>query len=133
MSKQSIRLLESTLGQVNVTGPAVKAAGYYGSTRGLHTLAVYLSDFTGRLYIQGTLATDPQEDDWFNIELQNNSAYTEFPIVNGSPTGINGDTGVDSFSFEANLVWLRAVVDRSYLPTPEDPIHGSISKILVNY
>lgn len=133
MARHSIRLLDDTQAQINVTGPAVKAAGYYGSTKGVHTAAIYLNDFTGRVYIEATLASDPEENDWFPINLNGNLEYLEYPFIPTDPSGPHGDNGIDSVTFDGNFVFIRAKIDRSYLTTPADPLHGSIRKILVNF
>ena len=44
-----------------------------------------------------------------------------------------GDTGVESYTFQANLVWVRAIVDRSYLPFPQIADVGAVQQILLNY
>ena len=79
--RQSVILLNSTEGQINVTGMPVKAAGYYGSGVNFYTFAVYLDDFSGNIYIQGSLANDPSccnglEADWFDINLTGLTQYS---------------------------------------------------------
>ena len=131
--RQSITLLADTQTQVEITGPAVKAAGYYGSGMNQHTIAIYANNFSGRVYIEGSLATNPQDDDWFNFDFNGTSFYTEYAY---NPSGEEGDTGVtrvDSFTFVGSYVYLRAVVDRSYLPSSGSPIYGSLSQILLNF
>lgn len=121
MARQSYLLLSSTVGQVNIVGEQVKAAGYYGSSNGKHTVAIYNKNFTGRLSIQATLALEPSDNDWFAVSLGGDLEveYTD-------------QDSITTFNFTGNYVWLRAVVDRSYLPAPEDP-HGSIDKIYLNF
>ena len=47
----------------------VKADGYYGNSDGLHTVAyICSSDFVGTIKMQGSLATTPTEDDFFDID-----------------------------------------------------------------
>lgn len=123
MSSSSIRLLNSTDGYTNVVGDKTKAAGYFGSSSGIHTIAADLQNFTGRIYVEASLATEPQESDWFSIQLDGTNDYIEF----------SGDTAVKSYTFKGNYVWLRARQNRDYLPDPEASGLGHIEKILLNY
>lgn len=125
----------------NVTGKAIRADGYYGHTDGIHTIQVFYTNFTGRFGLQGTLMTDPQEGDWFDINLNPNASlsnatpYVEFPVNPLSPTGRDGDTGTQAFTFIGNFTFLRATLDRSYIPepTPKDSTTelGHIDKVLL--
>lgn len=110
-------MLSDTKELVSVTGPAIKADGWYGNTDGLHTVAMQVINFTGRIHIEATIVLDPEEDDWFPIELQG-STYVQFPQNPKIPTGSyesGGDSGTLGFSFRINAVWLRARMDRDYL------------------
>lgn len=119
---ESVTLLPSTTGLVNVVGEAVAADGWHGHVDGLHTVAFYLQNFKGRVLLQGTIALEPQEQDWFPIYLST-TPHLEFPKQPAAPTGqFSGDTGVEMVTFRANVVWLRVIVDRSYLP---DPVHDA--------
>lgn len=131
--RQSVILLPSTGTEVNVTGLPVKGAGYYGSGMNLYTLAYYLNNFSGRIYLQGSLASNPEEDDWFPINLNGYLEYIEFLPMPPDLDGNTGATAVFTDSFEANLVYLRAIVDRSTLPNPDTTDYGQISKILINF
>jgi hypothetical protein len=134
MARQSLILLPGTMKQVNVVGRPVKAAGYYGSGSNLHTVAVYLNNFSGHLFIDATLASKPEEDDWFPINLNGYVDYIDYPYT--PPMGFNpvtGVNGIDSFSFDGNFVYIRARIDRSYLPNFQTTDFGAIDKILVNY
>ena len=111
----------STEEQLNYVGKPIRAAGWYGYTQCLQTIAVFISNFTGRIFIEGTLNNDPnQTTDWFPIQL-NGSDYLEFPnnpIVGNSI--FDGDTGVYGYTFRSNLLYIRARVFRSYFIT--DPV-----------
>ena len=134
MAKNSIILMTSTAGQLNVTGQSVKFAGYFGMSRGIGTVCWYANNFVGRVYIQGSLATNPTDRDFFPLWLESTNPYAQYPLDPNNPTGLNGgDTGVFSYTFQANLVWVRAVVDRSYLPLPQLADVGTIQEILLNY
>ena len=134
MAKNSIILLGPTSGQLNVTGQAVKFAGYYGLSRGIGTVSFSLNNFVGRIYIQASLATNPSEHDFFPIWLEGENPYVQYPLDPNYPTGENGgDTGVQGYTFQGQLVWVRAVVDRSYLPMPQLMDVGTVQSILLNF
>jgi len=137
MAKNSIILLTSTAGQLNVTGPAVKFAGYFGYSRGIGTVSFAINNFTGRIFIEVSLATNPLETptytDWFPIWLEGLNPYVQFPLDPNSPTGIIGDSGNYAYTFQGNLVWVRARVDRSYITLPILSDLGTVQQILLNY
>lgn len=76
-----------------------KGDGYYGASDGLHTVMYVASlDFIGTMTIQASLATDPIEADWFNVENVS-TTYTSFDDRNTHT--------VDSHNFTGNFVWVR--------------------------
>jgi hypothetical protein len=131
----SVTLLSTTVDQLNVTGPKQRGAGYNNTIGNNHTVSISLDNFTGRIYIQGTLSLNPQEADWFNIPLNGSIPYMEYPQDRALPTGQTGDSGVYAYSFSGNYIWLRAKVDRTYLvPPPTDSgFVGYCKQILLNY
>lgn len=138
MSKQSVVLLGDTFIELNVTGDAVRADAWFGLRDGIHTVTFHLENFTGRIFIEASLASDPQEDDWFAVFLNGAKPYMQYPLKPLEPTGITGDTFVDAFTFQGNFLWLRARVDRSFVvPVPttdsEKSLLGSVRKILLNH
>jgi len=108
--------------KLNLIGDPVPGDSYYGYTDGIHTVAIYGENLTGRIRIQGTLAKHPTEEDWFNILLSGipYRDYTEF-------------TGVEGFTFTANLVYLRAVLDRDSFGITDVAEAGYVEKIYMNY
>ena len=134
---QSIILLGTTSNQLNVTGMPQRGAGYNNALGNSHTVSIAISNFTGRIYIEGSLASNPAEVDWVPIVLGNsNNPYLQFPIDPNAPSsGAQGDTGVVGYSFTGNYIWIRARVDRSYLqPLPQNTDNvGSVVRILLNY
>lgn len=113
----------SDQGQLNFTGDAIRGDGYYGFSDGLHTVQVSLNNFTGRIIVQGSLAAQPSATDWFDIKLDGNTPYVQF--TNSSAT--------TAYTFQGNIVFLRALVDRSYItPTPALNTVGTIDQILLN-
>ena len=90
--------------------------GYYGYTDGFHTAAVFFQDvgdpFDGTITMQGTLATSPGADDWFDIE------GASFTLNDSTPIGYTKN-------FTGNFVWIRAKVS--------DHTEGGIAKLQFNY
>lgn len=79
-------------------GDAFRGDGYYGYADGLHTVSYFVDGFVGRIKIQATLVTDPQESDWFDVD---GTSYGDGTTPVSTPTGI---------SFTGNFVWIRAAV-----------------------
>lgn len=104
-----IRTANMLIGQnvLDQTGPATRADGYYGFADGLHTVAFYLKNFRGRLFLEGTLSDDPKETDWFPIVLAGDATYVDIGTA---------ATKIESFNVVGNFVYLRARVQRSHLP-----------------
>jgi hypothetical protein len=123
MARKTTTLLPLTgATELDTVGSAVPGDSYYGYTDGVHTVAVYGDNLSGRITIQGTLATTPTEDDWFDILLQGlpYKDYTAF-------------TGVEGFTFVANLVYLRAKLNRTALGITDFTTAGTVGKIYLNY
>ena len=117
MSKNSVNMLSSTVsGTTAVTGDKTAGDSFYGFTDGLHTIAIYPTNFLGQVEIQATLAETPTSTDWFNITLKNGQFAT-----------YNNQSTVDGYTFRGNFLYLRAVV------TPEATNTGTVDKILFNY
>ena len=86
--------------------------GYYSQVDGIHTVAYHVnSTMTGSIKMQGSLATTPTEDDWFDIS--------------GTTFTADQSTLVDSKNFTGNFVWTRAKCTGMTA--------GSVSKILYNH
>lgn len=123
-ARKSIVMMTNTGRNHNLVGDAIRADGYYGRTDGIHTVQVTVNNFTGSFGIQGTLATEPTEDDWFDINLNANrnvssaSPYVSFPLNPANPTGDIGDDATVAFTFVGNFVYLRAILDRSTIIEP---------------
>lgn len=82
-----------------------------------HTLALYLTDFVGNVFVQGSaLETAPtQESDWYNINVQGDAGQPELPYTNAY-------NGVDPFNFTVNTNWIRIKAE---------PTAGTIDKVLL--
>ena len=89
-----------------------KGDGYYSQVDGVHTVAYHVgSTMTGSIKMQGSLATTPTEDDYFDIT--------------GTTCTANQSTLVDSKNFTGNFVWVRAKCTGMTA--------GSVTKILYNH
>lgn len=94
----------------------VKGDGYYGTSDGMHTVTYTATPtFVGNIYMQGSLASQPAESDWFKITATT-VIYTE---QNDRST-----TTVDYFNFIGNFVWVRGVVAID---------SGTVNEIQYNY
>lgn len=123
-ARKSVLMMTNTGPDHNLVGEKIRADSYFGRTDGIHTVQVVVNDFTGSFGIQGTLATEPVEADWFDINLNANqnvssaSPKITFPTNPAAPTGQNGDNATLAFTFVGNFVFLRAILDRSTIPEP---------------
>lgn len=123
---------------IKITGEPVRAAGWYGPNNGQHTLTINVQNFTGRISIQATLVPNPQDADWFSI-LPSAAAYIQYPqrsYVVVSPS--TGETSKYEFSFAMNIMFVRAIIDRSYfLPPQSTPMYigsfGLVESIILKY
>lgn len=81
-----------------VTGNAQPAAAYYLGNKDLQTLNYKLTQVTGNIVVEATLAASPTNDDWFKVfEFEANS------------TNASSYTNIDG-----NFVYMRAkIVDFS--------------------
>ena len=88
-----------------------KGDGYYSQADGLHTVSYHVdATCTGAIKMQGSLATTPTEDDFFDID---NTTFTT-----------DQSTTINSVNFTGNFVWIRAKCTANTA--------GSVSKILYN-
>lgn len=94
-------------GVTRYASPNFPGDAQLGFADGLHTVAIYLTSFTGTLWVQGSLEDQaPDSDaDWFEINItpnQFNVAYAD-------------ETGIDVFNFIANVTWVRFVYEPDVL------------------
>ena len=88
-----------------------KGDGYYSQADGIHTVAYHVNTTcTGAIKMQGSLATTPTEDDWFDIT--------------GTTFTTDQSTTISSNNFTGNFVWVRAKCTSNTA--------GSVTKILYN-
>jgi hypothetical protein len=120
---------------LTLTGDKFQADGYYGRADGFHTVQINLNNFSGEVKIQGTLAIDPSDSDWFDVVLSSNTNVsgtvdTTGAISVGSTVSISSVTYAAStlnanYNFTGNYVWVRAVI--------ENWSGGTINSIMMNY
>jgi hypothetical protein len=109
----------TTLDHTGFVTDKAKGDGYYSQPDGVHTVAYHPSatlndDSTIGLTMQGSLATTPTEDDWFDI-----------PGTSIDQTNLDGSTLAFHANFTGNFVWVRAKVSGM--------TNGSVTKILYNH
>ena len=89
----------------NVAGNAEPAAAYYLGNRDLQTVNLSLTECTGNIIIEATLATSPQEIDWFSVfelDANANAASNSAPQLASNASMY---TNIDG-----NFVFMRATV-----------------------
>lgn len=69
-----------------VTGNSQPAAAYYLGNQDLQTVNYRLTEVTGNIVIEATLAANPSDDDWFRVyELEcANTTASSYTNVNGN-------------------------------------------------
>lgn len=110
-----------TLDHTGFVTDKAKGDGYYSQPDGVHTVAYQVvnrgdstDDFNGTIKMQGSLATTPTEDDYFDIP---NTTFRS-----------DTSTKIASFNFTGNFVWVRAKVE-----TTNGSSNGAmITSILLN-
>jgi len=88
-----------------VTGNSQPAAAYYLGNQDLQTVNFKLTNCTGNIVIQASLATSPTNDDWFNVYEMNANA-------NATPNSIPQLASNASIytNIEGNFVFMRATI-----------------------
>lgn len=108
-------LLPNMSGKTNFVGNPVKAIGYNSNktNKRSNTIVIHTLNFTGRIWIEGSLKTEPKNDlDWFIIPLTDETPYIEFNEYDVSQV----KRVAKYININGSYVWLRAKMDRSYLP-----------------
>ena len=84
-----------TLDHTGWVSAKVKGDGYYSQVDGVHTVAYKIdTTLTGAIKMQGTLASTPTEEDWFDIS--------------GTTFTTDQSTTISSANFTGNFVYARA-------------------------
>ena len=103
-----------------VTGNSQPAAAYYLGNRDLQTVNTKLSNVTGNIVIEATLATTPTSTDWFNVytlEANVNAAANSAPKIASNTSSYT--------NIEGNFVYIRAKI--------EDFAAGTLSFVKLSY
>jgi len=101
----------TTLDHTGFVSDKSKGDGYYSQPDGVHTVAYQVnSTMTGSIKMQGSLATTPTEDDWFDIA--------------GSTFTADQSTLISTANFTGNFVWVRTKAT--------SVTAGTISSVLIN-
>lgn len=130
MPKLYVTLLEDN-GELDQTGPAVAGDAQYGFSNGLHTVTAELDNFTGHLYIEGTLSLRPKESDWFPLYTNYTYPFARYPMDADNPTGVDGDSLQEIWNFTGNFTAVRARVVRSTLIDP--PVDtGRVKRVMMS-
>ena len=101
----------ATLDHTGFVSDKAQGDGYYSQPDGVHTVAYQVNGtLTGSIKMQGSLATTPTEDDWFDIS--------------GSTFTADQSTLIGTANFTGNFVWVRAKAT--------SVTAGTISSVLLN-
>ena len=94
----------TTLDHTGFVTDKAKGDGYYSQVDGVHTVAYQVvnlgdstDDFNGTIKMQGSLATTPTEDDYFDIS--------------GTTLTSDQSTTNVAYNFTGSFVWVRAKVE----------------------
>jgi len=100
-----------TLDMTGFVTDKAKGDGYYSQPDGVHTVAYHPgASINESIKMQGSLATTPTEDDWFDIA--------------GSTFTADQSTLISTANFTGNFVWIRAKAT--------SVTDGTISSVLIN-
>ena len=80
------------------------SAAYPGTAQtrnsdGTNTAVAYITNFSGKFYAEGTLESSPAERDWFEIQLDPDSANNYWTFSNAS--------GLEVWTFDGMFQWVR--------------------------
>ncbi len=101
----------TTLDHTGFVSDKAKGDGYYSQPDGIHTVAYQVTaTLTGSIKMQGSLATTPTEDDYFDIT--------------GTTFTTDQSTTISTANFTGNFVWVRAKAT--------SVTDGTISSVLIN-
>lgn len=95
---------------------AIPASMQTGNTGGVHTIAAYLNNFTGKILIQGSTENGtPGSWDWFDIETHT----------------FDHESGLRGYTVVANLNWIRVRVynDNDQDPNGSDPLPQDVGEV----
>jgi hypothetical protein len=88
-----------------VTGNSQPAAAYYLGNQNLQTVNINLSNCSGNIVLEATLASSPTENDWFKVYefiANSNAPANSEPWINSNASTYTNITG--------NFVYMRAKI-----------------------
>jgi hypothetical protein len=93
---------------------------------GLHTVAVYGTDYAGMFYVEATLEEHPEalDQDWFRVRL---SSFFEGVELGNVPHPDCTFTGIEAFNFTASVRWVR------FRHVPDMDNTGTIDQVLFRH
>lgn len=103
-----------------VIGNEQPAAAYYLGNRDLQTVNLKLTNVTGNIIIEASLASTPSSSDWFTVytlEANINAAGNSAPLLASNAASYT--------NIEGNFVYLRAKI--------EDFANGVVNYIKLSY
>jgi len=130
---ESIRLLGSDFTPVNISPPTTTPTEFISGAQpgdallcendGLHTIAVYVTDFAGKFFAEGSLEENPMSSssDWFVIKLNEFFTFHEF---GNTPDPDCTFTGIEAFNFTGSIRWVRF----RFIPDVDNP--GTFDQVL---
>jgi len=89
-----------------VTGEEQPAAAYYLGNRDLQTVNISLTNCTGNIVLEATLASTPSDNDWFRVYELEANAYAPANSAPQIASNARMYTNV-----EGNFVYMRAKVE----------------------
>lgn len=112
------------------TSDKVKGDGYFGRSDGLHSVQIKVTNFIGKVEIQGTLSVDPGSSDWFTVDLDSFRQYVDTTGLVRKETlaflnYTTSTTTILGFNLNGNFVWLRSKISNF--------TQGTVDYIKYNY
>ena len=97
---------------------AVTADNQLSLSDGIHSVAAYFTNFSGKFWIQATLLNTPTTvfTDWFDIDLSSGSETNDT---------LSSFSGIKNYNFTINAQWIRFVY------FPEMTNSGNLDKVLL--
>ena len=80
----------------------VEGPSFYGFSSGIFTVGYFVKNFSGKVYIEASLAKYPSEKDWFSLKI-NNKLYIEYA----------NNTISEIFNLKCNAIRLRIRIDQT--------------------
>ena len=96
---------------------AVRVDNWPAGAPRLFTVVLQTNNFIGSITIQGSIAVEPSDDDWFDL---NTETYL-------APERTENKYKNKFFNCKGRIIWMRAVIQKSVERHP-----GRVERILVN-